>query len=434
MITAIYEWAKYVARQDDIITSQEFNEAIEKLIEGSCEEKGLNSLYSPIQHLFETNPLSREDYVFKIKDENGRERDITSEEMKYIMLPKTGLTGKAKQSIGGSRFANTTLKKAVTEADGKFYKDKKKVSIIPENSLVIFWRRRLLDTYFQSIEKEKLIGEESICPFCGVKHKFRNLRFNPPVNIFVENVTNFNSYLFNEPSHSICPYCNMLFLRTVVEEKGLQKIPFPAVKNANAFIYILPYDPENEKIYEMMDKNKAEEFLRKELENVGMQFKKLDALNYLLSIPYFFYKNLPYSLMATFKPSIYVIFASKTNPNQPEEVRDYFIVTRFDYLSIVGERVYEYGGIKEIYEFQKRLEYFVHKSKPDQKINGYKLIFRFIGKMLTDGEIDFTFLHSILRKEIMEKKRKRDKKKEDDNIYIGGYKYLKAFLEAKKEV
>jgi len=426
MITALYEWAKYIAKKDNIdISPHEFNAIIEKLIVRTCEENDLNSLYLPINHLFEIDPLSREDYVFKIKDENGRERDITSEEMKYIMLPKTRLTGKAKQSIGGSRFANTTLKKAVTEADGKFYKDKKKVSIIPENSLVIFWRQRLLDTYFQSIEKEKLIGEESICPFCGVKHKFRNLRFNPPVNIFVENVTNFNSYLFNEPSHSICPYCNMLLLRTVVEEKGPQKIYFPAVKNA--FIYILPYDPENEKIYEIMDKNKAEEFLKEELENVGRQFKKLDALNYLLSLPYFIYKNLPYSLTGKFKPSIYIVFAD-IYKKQAEEIHDYFVVTRFDYLSIVGERVYEYGGVKEIYKFQERLETFVNKFKPDQKINGYKLIFRFIGKMLTDGEIDFTFLHSILRKEIIQAKG------EGENVYIGGYKYLKAFLEAKKEV
>ena len=426
MITALYEWAKYIAKKDNIdISPHEFNAIIEKLIVRTCEENDLNSLYLPINHLFEIDPLSREDYVFKIKDENGRERDITSEEMKYIMLPKTRLTGKAKQSIGGSRFANTTLKKAVTEADGKFYKDKKKVSIIPENSLVIFWRQRLLDTYFQSIEKEKLIGEESICTFCGVKHKFKNLRFNPPVNIFVENVTNFNSYLFNEPSHSICPYCNMLLLRTVVEEKGPQKIYFPAVKNA--FIYILPYDPENEKIYEIMDKNKAEEFLKEELENVGRQFKKLDALNYLLSLPYFIYKNLPYSLTGKFKPSIYIVFAD-IYKKQAEEIHDYFVVTRFDYLSIVGERVYEYGGVKEIYKFQERLETFVNKFKPDQKINGYKLIFRFIGKMLTDGEIDFTFLHSILRKEIIQAKG------EGENVYIGGYKYLKAFLEAKKEV
>jgi hypothetical protein len=213
----------------------------------------------------------------------------------------------------------------------------------------------------------------------------------------------------------------MLFLRTVIEEKGPQKIPFPAVKNA--FIYILPSDPENEKFYEMMDKNKAEEFLRKELETEKWKFKEeLNALNYLLSLPYFIYKNLPYSLTGKIKPSIYIIFAD-IYKKQAEEIHNYFVVTRFDYLSIVGKFINEYGGIKEIYEFQKRLEYFVNKSKPDQKINGYKLIFRFIGRILTDGEIDFTFLHSILRKEIIQEKR-----------YIGGYKYLKAFLEAKKEV
>jgi hypothetical protein len=425
MITPLYEWAKYIAKKDDIgIISCEFNEIIKKLIDGTYEEKDLNSLYFPIQHLFETDPSSREDYVFKIM-ESGKERDITREETKYIMLPKRGLTGKAKQSIGGSIFARNTLRKAVMEAGGKFYKDKnKKIVSIPENSLLIFWRQRLLDTYFQSVEKEKLIGEESICPFCGIKHKFKNLRFNPPINVFVENVTNFNSYLFNEPSHSICPYCNMLFLRSVVEEKGPQKIPFPAVKNA--FIYILPYDPENESIYKIMDKNKAEEFLKKELESEKWKFKELNALNYLLSLPYFIYDNLPRSLTGKIKPSIYVIFASSMK--QAEEIHDYFVVTRFDYLNIVGERIYEYGGIKEIYKFQERLMAFVNKFKADQKINGYKLTFRFIGRILTDGEIDFTFLHSILRKEIMQEKR------EGKNVYIGGYKYLKAFLEAKKEV
>jgi hypothetical protein len=431
MITPLYEWAKYIAKKDNIkITSHKFNEAIEKLIDESYKKDDLNSLYFPIQHLFKAVISDRENYVFKIT-ENSKERDVIPEEMKYIMLPKRGLTGKAKQSIGGSIFARNTLRKAVIEAGGKFYKDKnKKIVSIPENSLLIFWKQRLLDTYFQSVEKEKLIGEESICPFCGIKHKFKNLRFNPPINVFVENVTNFNSYLFNEPSHSICPYCNMLFLRSVVEEKGPQKIPFPAVKNA--FIYILPYDPENESIYKIMDKNKAEEFLKKELESEKWKFKELNALNYLLSLPYFIYDNLPRSLTGKIKPSIYVIFASSMK--QAEEIHDYFVVTRFDYLNIVGERIYEYGGIKEIYKFQERLMAFVNKFKADQKINGYKLIFRFIGRILTNGEIDFTFLHSILRKEIMEKKRKRDKKKEEDNIYIGGYKYLKAFLEAKKEV
>ena len=419
MITALYEWAKYVAKKDKIgITSQEFNGAIEKLLDNTYEEKDLELIYIPVRHLFESDPQSRKDYIFKI-EENGTEREIISKEMKYVMVPKSGLSGKAKQSIGGSIFARNTLKNAVKESGGK--KDNKKV-LIPKDSLSKFWRQRLLDTYFRSTEE--LMGEESICPFCGVRHKFRNLRFNPPVNIFVENVTNFNSYLSNEPSHSICPYCNMLFLRTVVEEKGPQKIPFPVVESA--FIYILPYDPEHEGIYEMMDKNKYEEFLKRELESEGWKFKKLNALNYLLSLPYSIYKNLPYSLTGKIKPSIYVIFADK---KQAEEVHDYFVVTRFDYLSVVGKYIKEYGGIKEIYKFQERLEAFVNKFKAkQQKINGYKLIFRFIGKMLTDGEINFTFLRSILRKEIMDRKRERK------NIYIGGYKYLRAFLEAKKEV
>jgi len=108
MITALYEWAKYIANKDNIkITSHNFNEAIEKLIVGTYKEDGLNSLYFPIQHLFETDPSSREDYVFKIM-ESGKERDITREETKYIMLPKRGLTGKAKQSIGGSIFNEKT--------------------------------------------------------------------------------------------------------------------------------------------------------------------------------------------------------------------------------------------------------------------------------------------------------------------------------------
>jgi hypothetical protein len=425
MITALYAWTKYIAKKDNIeITAQGFNETIKKLIDGDYKKTDLTKLYLPIKHLFEKDTQSRKDYIFNIAAKKAKKSTITNEDMKCIMLPKQGLTGKAKQSIGGSIFARNTLRKAVMEAGGKFYKDKKTI-LIPRDSLPKFWRQRLLDTYFQSVEKEKLIGEESICPFCGVKHKFKNLRFNPPVNVFVENITNFNSYLFNEPSHSICPYCNMLFLRTVVEEKGPQKIPFPAVKNA--FIYILPYDPENERIYELMDKNKAEEFLKKELEAEKWKFKALNALNYLLSLPYFIYKSLPYSLTGKIKPSIYIIFAD-IYKKQAEEIHDYFVVTRFDYLSIVGERVNKYGGIKEIYKFQERLTAFVNKFKADQKINGYKLIFRFIGRILTNGEIDFTFLHSILRKEIMQEKR------EGKNVYIGGYKYLKAFLEAKKEV
>jgi len=426
MITALYKWAKYIAKKDNIsITPQQFNEKIEKLIDGTYEEEDLYLVYLPIEHLYEIDPQTRKDYVFKIKDEKGSERNLTLENMKCIMLPRRGLTGKAKQSIGGSIFARDTLKRAVNEAGGEFDKDKKIISI-PQNSLLKFWRQRLLDTYFQSFQSTKeLIGKESICPFCGVKHKFKNLRFNPPVNIFVENVTNFNSYLSNEPSHSICPYCNMLFLRTVVEEKGPQKIYFPVLRSA--FIYFLPYDPENEKIYEMMDKNKAEEFLKKELENERWEFQELNALNCLLSLPYFIFKNLPYSLTGKIKPSTYVIFASRTG--QTEEVYDYFVVTRFDYLGKVGELINsKYGGIKEIYKFQERLASFVNRYKEEQKINGYKLIFRFIGKMLTDGEIDFTFLHSILRKEIMNKKR------EGKDVYISGYKYLKAFLEAKKEV
>jgi len=163
MITALYEWAKYIAKKDNIkITSHNFNEAIEKLIVETYKEDDLNSLYLPIQYLFERDPLSREDYVFKIVDKNGNKREVTPGETKYIMFPKRGLSGKAKQSIGGSIFARNTLRKAVMEAGGKFYKDKKTI-LIPRDSLPKFWRQRLLDTYFQSLEKEKLIGEEAIC-------------------------------------------------------------------------------------------------------------------------------------------------------------------------------------------------------------------------------------------------------------------------------
>ena len=41
------------------------------------------------------------------------------------MLPRRVLTGKAKQSIGGSIFARNTLKKAITEAGGNLIKTKK---------------------------------------------------------------------------------------------------------------------------------------------------------------------------------------------------------------------------------------------------------------------------------------------------------------------
>ncbi|MGC8754687.1 MAG: hypothetical protein ACP5K0_05535 [Thermosulfidibacteraceae bacterium] len=427
MIPGLYAWAKYVAKKDNIQVDdskirEDFHKAIEMVISGSYNIRDLETIYEPIAHLFEKDPNSIKDkYVFKIK-EKSIERNITSEEMKYVMVPKKGSTGKTMQSIGGSIFARHTLKKATKEADVKYKEVGNKHEVTfqdSKDSLLKFWRQRLLDTYFQSTEN--LIGQPTICPFCGTTHKFKNLRFNPPINIFVEDVTNYNSYLSNEPSHSICPFCNMLFLRTVVEEKGPHKIPFPQAKNA--YIYLLPYD-NNEDIYKIFEKEKAEEFLKNELQNQGWRFKELDALNYLLSLPLFVYRNLPISLGGKIKPSIYIIFADKSK--QAEEICESFIVTRFDYLGIVGKLINEKGGIKEVYNFQKRLLTFVDKFKKEQKVNGYKLIFRFIGKILSEGEIDFTFLHSILRREITHSGKEK--------IYLSGYNYLNAFLEAKKEV
>lgn len=216
----------------------------------------------------------------------------------------------------------------------------------------------------------------------------------------------------------------MLFLRTVLEEKGPEKIQFPKAKNA--FIYNLPYEPENEYIYEIFNKNKAGEFLKKEIEDMGWRYSEIDALYYLLYLPLFIFRSLPLSLSGRIKPYVYIVFASISK--QAEEISNHFVITRFDYLAKVGEMINEEGGVREIYNFKSRLNSFIEKFKKDQVVIGYKLIFRFLGKMLSEGNIDFIFLHSLLRKEI-------NQKKKDNKIpYFTGYKYLNAFLKAKREV
>jgi len=408
MITALYSWAKYKAEEENLsIRPDEFNSAMENLITAKIKDEELYILYDPIKHLYEVDPSANPNYKFKIKDKYSEERDPCVTDMKYLMVPKRDLSSKAKQSIGGSIFGRWMKK----------YKDEKGQIVIKED-LKKFWRKRLLNTYFQSGEKY-ITEEENICSFCGIFHRFKSLRFNPPVNIFVEDVTNYNSYLSNEPSHSICPYCAMLFLRTVIAGKGPEKIPFPQAKNA--FIYTLPYDPENKIIYEVFEKKKAEKFLEKEFELMGRKsLEKVDALNYLLCLPLIVFESRAISLSGKLKPSLYIIFASKGG--QVEEVSNHFVVTRFDYLAKVGEILHREGRIKPVLDFKERLSCFVEKFKGEQKTTGFKIIFRFFGKMLSNGEIDFTFLHSLLRKEITQKK----------EVRLSGYKYINAFLKAKK--
>ncbi len=423
MITALYRWATYIAKKDRInINNTIFNDAVERLVNNSASQADLQLIYEPIAHLFENdiNNIDLQKYQISIITTTGTKRSLISNDLKYIMFPKKGLTGKAQQSIGGSIFARNALKWATEEAGGSFEKKEKIYNVtLPENNLLNFWRRRLLDTYFQS-SSDFLNCIQIICSFCGISHRFTNTRFNPPINIFVENVTNYNSYLNNEPSHSICPYCNMLFMRTLVEEKGPEKIPFP--KNKKAFIYVLPFDPENERVYEEFSRKKAEDFLKSEL----IKQQELNALYYLLFLPILIYKMLPVSLSGTFKPFVYIAFADKSK--QAEEVSNQFVITRLDYLARVGALIYKNNGLNEIYKFQQRLLSFVSTFGRDQIINGYKLIFKFLAKLLSEGEVDFTFLRRILRNEISQQKRK------SETIYLGGYNYLKAFLEAKKEV
>lgn len=424
MIEAFYKWAFYIYKKDGYpLNSDQFNSALENIITSSnVKEKDLEEVYNPISHIFESeiDKIDKE-YDFRIITSDGNSRPIRPSELKYIMFPKKGLTGKAQQSIGRSIFARILPKRAREESGATFNKEKKKVEI-PENALIKFWRMRILDTYFQSFENTSQLlmndsSEKVVCPFCRREHRFRNIRFNPPVNIYVENITNYNSYLTNEPSHSICAFCSMLFMRTVVPEKGPEKIPFPHSKNA--FIYILPFDPENETVYELFSKEKAESFLKEELEKTT-----LTGLNYLLSLPVTVYKLLPRSYSSRIKPVLYIFFADRSK--QAEDVSNYFIVTRFDYLSKVGEKINQYGGIRKIFNFEKRLDSFIQSYK--EKTSGYKLVFRFLGKMLADGEINFNFLHRILRNEISLNKRK------NKSIHLYGYEYLKAFLKAKMEV
>lgn len=428
MITAIYAWAKYIAEKDGInIDSGTFNKAVERVINNSYSKDDLKLIFQPISHLYEDSmdKIDVEKYKFKIIDQNG-ERELTKEELQKIMFPKKGLTGKAQQSIGGSIFARDALKSATIEAGGTYSKSDNTYQVtIPQSKLNNFWRRRLLDTYFRS-GSSLLRHTPIICPFCGNYHNFKNARFNPPINIFIENVVNYNSYLFNEPSHSVCPYCNMLFMRTLLEEKGPEKITFS--KNKNAFIYILPFDPENQIVYEDFSRKKAEKILEQQLRVIQPNKAKedFDALKYLLMFPLIIYDMLPYSFSGKIKPFVYVVFAVRSK--QAEEILNQFVITRFDYLGIVGRLIKEKGGITEVYNFRERLLSFADRFETKQRINGYKLIFNFVGKMLSIGEVDFTFLHRILRNEIALGKRK------GKTLNLGGYNYLQAFLKSKKEV
>lgn len=437
MITALYGWAKYKATKDGITISPEhFNAVMEKVCYGKWTEDDLTHLYNPIKDLFEIDPLENPAYSFMIID--GKHIiPITQRDMKYIMQPRRNLTGKAKQAIGGSQFTANFLRNTVKKVGGKFKKSetisttkqgKKKTAKIynaqiPKNKLLDFWRLRLLDTFFRG--KTKLLQratKPSICCFCGSQHYLGTIRFIPPVNLFVENIDNYTPYLSGEYSHSLCPYCSMLFMRTAVEENAPEKVRFFGAPKA--YLYILPYDPESAVPYDRFNKRMAERLIRSEFDKLKWNFTDVYALDYLLMLPILVFAGLPKSIMGKIKPSLYIIFAEQSG--QAEAVVDQAIVTRFDFLARVGQRLKSNNRIRSIFAFKQRLQSFINEFSTDQKVNGYKIIFKFLAKLLANGEVNFSLLHRILRKEVTRSKRK------NRPVYLLGFAYLDAFLKEVK--
>jgi len=445
MISAIYRWAKFRAKTDGIaISSVGFNAAMERVCFGNPSSIDINTIYNPIAHLFEIDPRQDPDYSIIIIDSNGSERPPNQKEMKFIMLPRRGLTGKAMQSFGGKLFWKDSLPKIAKLLDSCSYakdhkivkdkrgRDKRKpihVAKILKGALDKFQHHRLIDTYFVIVKKGKHLKkepEENICSFCGTQHQFDSVRFVPSINLFVENVSNFTPFLSNIASHSLCPYCAMLFMRTTAEEVSPPKIEFFGA--GKSYIYLLPYDSESDIPYNKVNRQIAEAMLRTEFEKLRWKFSKIYALEYILMLPIVIFDTLPVSLREKVKPLLYIIFAE--HKGQAETIVDHALVTRLDYLARVGDQLRKGDWFKSVFDFSKRLQSFVNKFRTDQRVNGYKIVFRFLTKLLSDGEVDFAFLHNILRKEVNDAK--RDPKRKDKDLYLGGFSYIDAFLKEAK--
>jgi len=446
MITALYRWAKFKAEADGITVSPSgFNSAMEGVCFGKRLPRDIDTIYDPIAHLFEIAPREDPDYTIIIIDSNEAERPPNQKEMKFIMLPRRGLTGKAMQSFGGKLFWKDSLPKIAKllnncsyTKDHKIVKDKRgrekskpiHVAKIPKDVLDNFQHHRLIDTYFAIPKKGqhlKKASEKNICSFCGTQHQFDSVRFVPPINLFVENVSNFTPFLSGVPSHSLCPYCAMLFMRTAVEGIAPPKVEFPGARQS--YIYLLLYDSESDLPYKKINRQIAEEMLRTEFEKSERlkKFTGIYAIEYMLMLPIIILRFLPYSQKEKVNPYLYVVFAD--HRGKVETIVDHTLITRLDFLARVGKQLEE-NWFKKIFDFRERLQAFVKEFHPGQKVNGYKIVFRFLAKLLSDGEVDFAFLHNILRKEVNDVK--RDPKRKDKDLYLGGFSYIDAFLKEAK--
>ncbi|MEA1965451.1 MAG: hypothetical protein U9O41_10090, partial [Candidatus Aerophobetes bacterium] len=289
MITALYKWAKYKARKDGIdIKPKKFNSIMEKICFEKEDEENLQILYEPVKELFEVDPEADPKYELHII-EGDMERGCTPKEMKYIMLPRKDLLGKATKSIGVSQFGKY-LKNETSKINGKFHDYEVKVQTksgkiksqnikkcyIPIQTLAELWRYRLLDTYFLDRQPRRSLTSLS-CPLCGATHNFENLRVELPINLHVANITNYTSYMSGKSSYLLCPYCAMLFMRTLVEENAPQKIYFMGTRRA--YLYILPFDPESGIPYDKFSRKRAEELIKREFNGKGWKFKETYALD-----------------------------------------------------------------------------------------------------------------------------------------------------------
>jgi len=435
MITALYKWAEYKAIKDGISTDpNDFNSIMKKVCFSDWKEEDLEKIYKPIEDLFEDEIYPN--YPFFII-ENGEKRKCIATEMKHIMSPRKDLLGKAMQSIGGSQFRDKRyLNKILRKVDGKIKVEEIKIqtrsgkekiqkiikSYIPKEKLVEFWRNRLLETYFlKGSPSESPI--DIICPMCGCSHKFNNLRIEIPINLYVVNITNYTSYMSGKSSFSLCPFCSALLMRTVVEENAPERIYFGGTERA--YIYVLPFDPESYKPYEIFQCEKVEKLL-KDVTSTRNRKKKFDAIDYILELPIIIHNYLPQSKQGKIKPMLYIAFAEKAGKG--ETIVSQAIITNLDFLARVGEELKKCNWNKAIWHFKKRLFSFIKEFDRNQKINGYKLIFNFLMRLMKNGEVDFSFLHRVLRKEISMHKNKENMPK------LYGYSYLRSFLKAKSEV
>jgi len=439
MITALYRWAKFKAEADGItISPANFNSVMEQVYFGKPTPLDIDIVYNPIMHLFDLEPREDSDYSIILFDPNGSERNPTQNDMKFIMQPRRDLTGKAKQAIGGSLFWRNSLPKRTKQVGGTYKKDHKiektrrgkvkrsviHVAKIPAKKLIDFQRYRLIDTYFSVIKggEIRLRTGNKLCCFCGIEHRFDSIRFVPPINLFVENVSNFTPVLSGMTSHSLCPYCAMLFMRTAVEGMVPPQVRFFGA--GRAYIYLLPYDSKSNLPYTRINIQIAEEILRSEFEKLKWKFSQMYALEYMLMLPILIFDALPFWSRGKVNPYLYIVFAD--HKGQAETIVDHALVTRLDLLARVGKQLKAGNWFQSIFDFRERLLSFVDKFRSDQRVNGYKILFRFLARVLSDGDIDFAFLHNILRDEISIKKR------QGKYPHLTGFSYLNAFLKEVK--